>query len=294
MELRHLRYFAAVAESGSFTLAADRLHVSQPTLSHQIKQLETMLGTALFDRAARKISLTAAGQLLLPYCQRTLKEADAGVLALSELEGLLRGKLQIGLFHAFSSSLMGRTLSEFAVAYPGVHVIARLLPRVEMERGLLQGQLDLAVSYASDDTEHIVAEPLFDEELALFVGSKHPLAKAAEIPMRKISELSLVLLTPEFAARQYVDRFLSEAGLRAHIVLEMNAAEPILATVRDSNLATILSGGAGAETRGIHIVRLTNPVPRRAASILWSRAAHRSAAARKMAEMIRAAYAPHR
>lgn len=163
-----------------------------------------------------------------------------------------------------------------------------------MERGLLHGDLDLAVSYASDDTEHILAEPLFDEELTLFVGSKHPLAKTSHLQMRRISELSLVLLTPEFAARQYVERFLAESGLRAHVVLEMNAAEPILATVRDSGLATILSAGASADSRAIHMVRLTNPVPRRAASILWSRTAHRSAAARKMAEMIRTAYASHR
>src|SRR3990172_8581461 len=88
MELRHLRYFMAVAEAQSFTVAAQRLHISQPTLSHQIKQLEGFLGTALFDRAARKVGLTSAGRVFRPYCERALREADAGLLAVSELEGL--------------------------------------------------------------------------------------------------------------------------------------------------------------------------------------------------------------
>lgn len=291
MELRHLRYFLAVAETGSFTLAAERLRISQPTLSHQVRQLEGLLETVLFDRAARKVALTAAGRMFRPYCERALREVDAGVLAVSELEGLMRGTLRIGVFHSYSKSRLGPVLSEFASRYPGVHVVARLIPRVEMERGLLQGDLDLAVAFASEDNDQIVAEPLYDEELVLVVGSKHPLASTRRMAMRGIAELPLVLLAGEFAARQFIDRFFARSGLRANVVLEMNAIEPILSTVRNSGLVTVLSAGAIGDTKGIRVVRLTNPVPQRSAAILWARNAHRSAAAARMAEMIRAAYA---
>lgn len=291
MELRHLRYFLTVAETGSFTLAAERLRVSQPTLSHQIKQLEGLLDTVLFDRTARKVALTAAGAMLKPYCERALRELDSGVLAVSELEGLMRGTLRMGVFHSFSKSLLGPVLSEFASRYPGVRVVARLVPRLEMERGLLRGELDLAVAYVSEDAEHIVAETLFDEELVLVVGSKHPLAGTRRMPMRGIADLPLVLLTQEFAARQFVDRFFANSDLRANVVLEMNAIEPILTTIKNSGPATILSAGAIGDTKGIRVVRLTNPVPKRSAAILWARNAHRSAAAVRMAEMIREAYA---
>jgi len=291
MELRHLRYFLSAAEHASFSRAAGRLGVSQPTLSHQIKQLESLVGAVLFDRGARKVELTAAGKTFKPYCERLLKELDAGVLAVSGLEGLMRGTLRMAVFHSFSKSLLGPVLSEFAMSYPGVHVVARLVPRVEMERGLLSGELDLAVAYVSEDSEHIAAEILFEEELVLVVGSRHPLARRRSIPMRALANVNLVLLTPEFAARQYIDRYFLQHNAQPRVVLEMNAIEPILSTIRDSNLASVLSAGAMGDMRGVRVMRLTSPSPRRLAAILWRRGGHRSAAAQRMAEMIKAAYA---
>jgi len=292
MELRHLRYFLAVADTRSFTRAAERLHVTQPTLSHQIKQLESMVGTVLFDRSTKEVELTDAGRLFKPYCERVLKEIDASALAISELEGLMRGTLRMAVFHSFSHSMLPPIMSEFALRYPGVHVITRLVPRLDMERELINAELDMAVAYAAGDNDQIVAEPLFEEELVLVVGSKCPQAGRKSLPMRELVKLPLVLLTPEFGARQFVDRFFSETGQHPHVVLEMNAIDPILATTRNSGLATVLSAGAILDASGLHIVRLTDPAPKRMVGILWRRNGHRSAAALRMAEMIRAAYRP--
>jgi LysR family cyn operon transcriptional activator len=290
MELRHLRYFLAVADTHSFTRAAERLHVTQPTLSHQIKQLESIVGTVLFDRSTKEVELTAAGKLFKPYCERILKEIESSALAISELEGLMRGTLRMAVFHSFSHSMLPPIMSEFALRYPGVHVTARLVPRSEMERDLLNADLDMAVAYVAGDNDQIVSEHLFDEELVLVVGSKHSLAGRKSIPMRELAKLPLVLLTEEFGARQFVDRFFTGAGLSPHVVLEMNAIEPILATIRDSGLASVLSAGAIVDMSGLRSVRLTDPAPRRMVGILWRRNGHRSAAALHMAEMIRAAY----
>lgn len=290
MELRHLRYFLAVADTRSFTRAAERLHVTQPTLSHQIKQLEQMVGTMLLDRSTKEVELTAAGRLFKPYCERILKELEASALAISELEGLMRGSLRMAVFHSFSHSTLPQIMSEFALRYPGVRVTTQLIPRADMERALIDAELDMAVAYASGDNEQIVAEPLFEEELVLVVGDKCPQAGRKSMPMRDLAKLPLVLLTPEFGARQFVDRFFSESGSRPHVVLEMNAIDPILATTRNSGLATVLSAGAVLDTTGLAVVRLTDPVPKRLVGILWRRNGHRSAAALRMAEMIRAAY----
>ena len=290
MELRHLRYFLAVSAARSFTRAAVRLHVTQPTLSHQIKQLEAMVGTMLFERNTKEIELTAAGRLFRPYCERILKEIESSKLAISELEGLMRGTLRMGVFHSFSHSMLPPILSEFALRYPGVHVTARLVPRADMERDLVNAELDFAIAYISDDNDQIVAEHLFDEELVLVVGSKHSHAGRKSMPMRDLATLPLVLLTPEFGARQFVDRFFAETGLRPHVVLEMNAIEPIMATIRDSRLASVLSAGAIVDASGLHIVRLTEPAPKRSVGILWRRNGHRTAAALRMAEMIKEAY----
>jgi LysR family transcriptional regulator, cyn operon transcriptional activator len=290
MELRHLRYFMAVVRERSFTRAAEQLQITQPTLSQQIRQLERELDTPLFDRLARHAELTAAGAEFRPYCERVLKEIDDGILAVSEIGGLMRGTLRMALFHSFSTSLLGPVLSQFALRYPGVRVIARLLPRSEMERELIAGALDLAVAYASEDTGHIVAETLFEEELVLVVGKRHPLAARKQVPMRALADLDLVLLTQEFGARQIVDRYFVSQRLVPRVVLEMNAIAPILATVRGAALATVLSAGAIGASTGLHALRLTDPTPKRNAAILWRRDAHPSPAARRMAEMIRTAY----
>jgi LysR family cyn operon transcriptional activator len=292
MELRHLRYFLAVADTRSFTRAAERLHVTQPTLSHQIKQLESMVGTMLFDRGTKEVELTAAGRLFKPYCERVLKEIESSALAISELEGLMRGTLRMAVFHSFSHSMLPPILSEFALRYPGVHVTTRLVPRADMERELIDGALDMAVAYAAADNDQIVAEPLFEEELVLVAGSNCSHASRRSMPMRELAKLPLVLLTPEFGARQFVDRHFAGTGVRPHIVLEMNAIDPILATTRNSALATVLAAGAVFDGSGLRIVRLTDPVPKRMVGILWRRNGHRSAAALRMAEMIRAVYRP--
>ena len=290
MELRHLRYFLAVADTRSFTRAADRLHVTQPTLSHQVKQLEQMVGTVLFDRSTKEVELTDAGRLFKPYCERVLKEIESSALAISELEGLMRGTLRMAVFHSFSHSMLPPIMSEFALRYPGVHVITRLVPRMDMERELINAELDMAVAYIAGDNDQIVAEPLFTEELVVVVGSKCPQAGRKSMPMRELATLSLVLLTPEFGARQFVDRFFTETRQQPHVVLEMNAIDPILAITRNSGLATVLSAGAILDASGLHIVRLTDPAPKRMVGILWRRDGHRSAAALRMAEMIREAY----
>jgi LysR family transcriptional regulator, cyn operon transcriptional activator len=164
------------------------------------------------------------------------------------------------------------------------------VPRLDMERELINAELDMAVAYVAGDNDQIVAEPLFEEELVLVVGSKCPQAGRKSLPMRELAKLPLVLLTPEFGARQFVDRFFSETGQHPHVVLEMNAIDPILAVTRNSGLATVLSPGAILDASGLHIVRLTDPAPKRKVGILWRRNGHRSAAALRMAEMIRAAY----
>jgi LysR family cyn operon transcriptional activator len=290
IELRHVRYFLALAEARSFTQAAARLNVTQPTLSHQIKRLETAIGAVLFERRSKDVELTQAGRLFRPFCDRVVKEIELGTLALSELEGLMRGTLRMGVSHSFSSSMLPNTMVEFASRYPGVKVVARVVPREVMEQVLVAGELDLAVAYVSEDSEQIVAETLAEEQLVLVVGPDHPWAGRKSVPMRALADIPLVLLTPEFAARQFVDRHFAQAERDANIVLEMNAIEPIISTVRISQFATVLSDGAVPRNEDLHLVRLTDPVPRRTMSILWRLHGHRSAAAERMAEMIRATY----
>lgn len=258
MELRHLRYFLAIAKLRSFTRASEQLNVTQPTLSHQIKQLETLLGSVLFDRVGHNTILTEAGNLFLPYCERTLKELEAGRLACSELEGMIRGQLQMGVFLSFSNSVLPPILADFAVRYPGVRVVTRIVPRSKLQEALISGQLDMAIAYVFDDNEQIVTEKLFQDELAVVVGANHPQADRRSLPTQQLGSMSLVMLTQEFGARQFVDQFFAKSQLRPRIVIEMDMIEPILSILRNSDLATVISTGAVADRKGLRVIRLTD------------------------------------
>lgn len=291
MELRHLRYFLAICEAKSFSRAAERLHVTQPTLSHQIQQLEEELGTRLLERRGARTEPTAAGDVFRVHAAQAMQDVAAGVMAVRELEGLIRGNLSIAVFHSFSNTRLPSVFAEYAARYPGVRIVARQLSRSDMEKELLGGRLDCAIGYWEPADAQIEAQALFDEALVLVVGTRHPWVKLRSVSMERLAELPLVLLTPEFGARAYLDDYFARIRATPHIVLEMNAIDPILATIRDTALATVLPQGAVGRAQQVRIVKLKDPVPQRRAAILWRSHGTRSAAAVRLADMLVAEYA---
>jgi len=120
IELRHLRYFLAVAEASHFTRAAETLYISQPTLSQQIKQLEVELGTALFDRIGKRVMLTEAGEILRVHAQRVLVELEQAQAAIQELEGLQRGELTVGIVQTVNAYMIPDLAACFTASYPTI------------------------------------------------------------------------------------------------------------------------------------------------------------------------------
>ncbi|MCP2340508.1 DNA-binding transcriptional LysR family regulator [Actinomadura rupiterrae] len=122
MELRQLRYFVAVAEEGGFTRAAERLHVAQPGISAQVRQLEREFGQELFDRSGRSVKLTEAGEAVLPYARAALWAADGARLAVDELTGLIRGRVAVGTVTSMPSALVPDLLAGLHCDHPGVEI----------------------------------------------------------------------------------------------------------------------------------------------------------------------------
>jgi LysR family cyn operon transcriptional activator len=289
VEARHLRYFLALADTLSFTRAAAELRLTQPTLSHQIKQLEGELGTRLFDRVGRTVRLTAPGEVFKQYAERALKEINSATAALAELEGLVQGSLAIGVFQSFNSSLLPPILAEFTAAYPGVKVSVRQMPTGEMEEELAQGDLDLGIAYVQPDSDRIVAEKLFDEPMMLVVSERHKYAGRRELHVKQLDGEELILLSAEFPSRQLLLDWFERTGCRPRVKIEVNSTDAILATVRCSTLATIQTARMASPFSGLHCIPLT-PRLYRTVAILWRREGYRSAAARAAAEMIKKAY----
>ena len=286
IELRHLRYFLAVAETSHFTKAAAKLHVTQPTLSHQIRQLEGQLNLPLFDRIGRRVQLTAAGELLLPHARRVLRELEDAQTALEELHELKRGELNVGIVQTVNACVIPEIVSRFSTAHPGVRVNCFELAVEDIESELHAGKLHLGVSFFPPTQNELAGEKLFTEELVAVVPDKHGFAKRKRLRVAEIASEPLVLLPRKYCTRQLIDEAFREARVEPRVRVEMNSVERILSTVREAGLATLLPSLALCQRdAGLRAIPLICPTPRRAIGILWPRDAQRRAAAQAFAQI---------
>ena len=286
IELRHLRYFLAVAETSHFTKAAAKLHVTQPTLSHQIRQLEGQLNLPLFDRIGRRVRLTAAGELLLPHARRVLKELEDAQCALGELHQLKRGELNVGIVQTVNACVIPEIVGHFSAAHPGVRVNCFELAVEDIESGLHAGKLHLGISFFPPVQNGLAGEKLFTEELVGVVPKEHALAKRKRLRVSEIASQDLVLLSQKYCTRQLIDHAFLEAGVQPRVRIEMNSVERILSTVLQAQLATLLPSLALCQKdAGLRAIPLINPTPRRAIGILWPKGAQRRAAAQSFARI---------
>ncbi|QLK62154.1 LysR family transcriptional regulator [Enterobacteriaceae bacterium Kacie_13] len=237
MELRHLRYFLAVAEEKHFGRAAERLHIVQPALSMQIRALEEELGGPLFVRTSRRVELTDAGHLLLAQARNTLAQVEHAKLTVQRaIRGEL-GSIRVGFAGnaVFSGKLM-RDLRAFHKAYPEVELIVRELPPQLQADAILAGQLD--IGYAPDHAKlhdrALVSERIGNWERRVAMADDHPLAK---IPRLKVAMLATEPLI--FYDAHDADEYL------LHRLIEMLGHPPNIAHRTSSTLSVLALAAAG-------------------------------------------------
>src|SRR5215204_29347 len=211
MELRHLRYFDAVAETLNFTRAAERMHVTQSTLSHQIKQLEDELGTPLFDRGGKQVRLTEAGEVLRSHMTPALEQIDLGLQALRTPGEAITGSIRLGTTPSFNTRMVPQCVATLLNAYPGIEVSVEELAAGQILKRLRSGHLDLAVSYPPGEGSDLWFEALYKEELRLVVGVGHPLARRRRVRMVELHNVRMVLLTSHFLTRKLLDECFAQA-----------------------------------------------------------------------------------
>ncbi|MEU0542136.1 transcriptional regulator CynR [Nocardia sp. NPDC005978] len=277
-EIRHLRYLLAVAEHGNFTRAATDLHLSQPTLSQQVRQLERMVGTPLLDRSGRAVRLTDAGELYARHARAALSELDAAERAVRDVEDLTRGHLRVAVTPSFTAYLLGPIVAEMRERYPGVSVDIRETSQDAIESALLADDLDLGIAFAGTHLPGIDAEPLFAESLNLVLSrtSNTP----ASVPVAALSGFDLALLNADFATRAHIDTYLREHAVTPSISVEANSIQAVIEIVTRTTLATVLPDAITREHPDLTAVPLDPPLPTRTAVLLHRAGAYRSAAAR--------------
>lgn len=270
MELRHLRYFVALADCRSFTRAAERTHVTQSTLSHQIRQLEDELGQPLFDRIGRKVVTTEAGELFLAFASRALKEVDQGVAMIRPGASSLSGQVRIGATHTFNIGLIPECVALFLARHPAVQVRVEELAAEEIVARLRSRELDLGIAYRPTGPTDLWFEPLYNEEMVLVVADAHPFAGRKRIRMVELHQQPLVLLPRYFSTRTLLEECFLASGAEPVVVAEMSTVAPMLGLVLRTPIAAIVAINAVPKALGgLHMIPLESPTPIRTPGMLW-------------------------
>ena len=286
MLLRHARYLLAVADQGSFTRAAAELHVSQPALSQQIRQLEETLGAQLLDRSGRVVRPTDAGRVYIDHARRAVRELEAGRRAIHDVEGLERGVLRVAFTPTFTTYLVGPLAQQFYARHPRVLISISVIAQVEMEAALTADALDLGIGFEDVRAEDVVAEPLYQERLCLIVGEGHSAAHGrTAMPAAELQGMDLALLNTTFVTRQTIDQYLHDQQVAPRVAVESDAVDSLVAIVRCGGLATV-APEAAAHRGELKAVQLSPPIPERTVSVLLRRDAYRSAAARAFLRLL--------
>ncbi|AOY00705.1 LysR family transcriptional regulator [Jeongeupia sp. USM3] len=290
MELRTLRAFAEVARCGSFTLAAERLFVTQPTVSKLVRQLEDELGQQLFVREGKRPRLTDAGSVVLVHAERML--ADAGQLhaELAGLSGLARGELRIGV-----PSLGGRVfvalISEFKRHYPGVELKLFEDGAIAIEAALLAGELELGGLLHPVDDPRYQTLTLVRDRLALIAPERSAWAHRPRIALAELADEPFILFTPGFALNDRIVSACGEAGFAPQVTGRSGQPGLIQAMVRGGiGVALLPTSEIAASARdGLAVCELEAEIPWEIA-LAWPRDAYLSHAARAWLALAQARY----
>jgi DNA-binding transcriptional LysR family regulator len=229
--LRQLNVFEAVARNLSFTRAAEQLHLSQPAVSMQIRQLEESVGLELFEKLGKKIQLSEAGRELHHYSQsinRQLREAEE---VLESLKGLSRGRLKLAVASTVNY-FAPRLLAAFSRLYPGIGLHLDVTNREALVRLLVANESDIVLMGRPPDNLELESEPFMDNPLVVIAPPDHPLAGEKSISLERLAEEIFLMREPGSGTRQAMERFFDEHGYQIRQGMEMTRAEAIKQAVR--------------------------------------------------------------
>jgi DNA-binding transcriptional LysR family regulator len=278
MELRQLEYFVAVAEERNFTRAAERVRISQSGVSAQIRQLERELGTELFDRSARTVTLTVAGRAALDYARAALTAAGAVGQAVGEVTDLIRGRLTVGMVIGCTLTPLFDALAAFHGAHPGVELLLLEDGSDRLVDGVRSGTVDLAlVGTASATPDGLESLTVISERIVAAVPAGHPLAGRERVTLRDLMSHPIVCMPAGTGLRAVFDQACATQNLRPTIALQASAPDAIAdLAVRGLGVA-VLSESMAAGRRDRLVARTVDDVETPALLALVWRGAHNPA-----------------
>lgn len=224
MTLHQLEIFAKVAELGSFTQAAEALRVRQPTVSIQIKGLEREYDVKLFEKVGNKVRLTGAGERLLNRAEEVLARMESIKEEMKGIKGVKEGEIRVGATTLAAVSFLPAAAQRFEKLHPGIRVVLTVQRSEILEKKVLQGELDLAITSWLPRSRALAGEHFYDEEVVAIAAPNHPLAKRRSVPLELIAKEPLIAYK-EGAVRDSVRKRFAEKKMVFAPMLEVDIRE---------------------------------------------------------------------
>ncbi len=286
MELRHLRYFEAVARHSHVTRAAEELHIAQPALSKQISQLEQELDVALFDRIGRNVRLTEAGEALLPHVRAVLAQVEAARAEMAERVGLRRGRVSVGTPPTVGTQLLPKALAAFNQSYPGIEFRLHEAGVQTLLELLETGLADMAIVTLPVDDQVLTVAELFSEEMVVVVSGGHPLARQNSVSLLDLRGEQWVLSPENYELREATLSACHQAGFNPRVVLDGGEMDTMLRLVATGIGVTIVPRLAVQESDGLVALHIQGQTLQRSLGLVWRGDRIASPAARALREFL--------
>lgn len=246
MTLRHMRIFQKIYETQSVTRAAEALHMTQPTVTRALQELEKYYGLRLFERLNRRLTVTEAGRRMYDYALHLTETFDTMEKSLRDWER--QGVLRIGASVSLGCSLLPQLARTFQEEHPGVEVRVRIANGELLRRDLLENRLDLALLEGEENGADLMLTPFAAGEMALIVPPGHPLARAGGATLAQAAAYPLLLRETGSATRRFLDQLLMSRGLAVQPVWESASTQALLSAVREGLGITLVPWALARQT----------------------------------------------
>jgi DNA-binding transcriptional LysR family regulator len=255
--LRQLRTFKTVADLKSFSLAAQQLRLSQPSVSYQVKELEEALGLPLLDRMGKSVHLTEAGSILYSYSRRTLDVLDEAAVAFEEMRGIKRGNLRVGASTTVGIYLLPAALGAFKKLHPGIVISLEIGTRVRVQEQVLSNELDLAVVGPALKDPDLAILPFVSDELVVVAPAGHALARRRGLALKDLVSQPFVMREPASGSRWSLEKAARKAGAKLNVAMELGSNGAIKHAVESGlGLAVISRYACALELSSRRLVEL--------------------------------------
>lgn len=275
MNLRDLEYIVAVSDCMSFSGAAQQCHVSQPTLSAQIKKLEEELGSAIFERTNKRVMLTDAGQAIIARARRILSEAHDIREAARLASDPLSGKFRIGAFPTLACYFLPRLVEEIVATMPKLHLILVEEKTDALLEQLRQGSIDCAFLALPVSDDFLESRKVFDDPFLLAVNARSPLGERATTSVDEMKGVQLLLLEEGHCLRDQALVFCRSSGAEEHADFRATSLETLRMMVKAGTGVTLMPRVAvNGEDPDIRYIPFAGPAPSRTIGLVWRRTSH--------------------